>query len=182
MKCALCNGNINHKQEAYPFRSKALGIVLIPGASFQQCDHCGDKTFSPSESQRLFDYVSRKEREVIEKLPIRDFVSAGEAAVILGISKQAFSKNPKIKRGFIYSVRIGDRKYFSKKSVLQFKETNDGRYSLSWGKVPLFKGGAKRKKTTEATWGCVINKDTSLLLSSPNYSDENNDDAYATSA
>ena len=49
---------------------------------------------------------------------------------MLDITKQAFSKNPKIKNGFIFSVKVGSRKYYHSKSVEQFKLKGDGRFTL----------------------------------------------------
>ena len=50
-------------------------------------------------------------------MPIGNFIATNEAASILGVTKQAFSKNPKIKRGLIYCKKMGARKFFLKKSV-----------------------------------------------------------------
>jgi hypothetical protein len=49
---------------------------------------------------------------------------------LLGITKRAFNKNPRIVRGFILSVEKDGKKYYLKKSVEQFKLSNDGRISL----------------------------------------------------
>ncbi|MFC1513015.1 hypothetical protein ACFL5J_01045 [Thermodesulfobacteriota bacterium] len=130
MKCALCNGKISKKRDFFAFESKTLGHVLIPDVSFEECLSCGDKLLSPGASDKVIDYVRQKEKEVIHRLPLEDFVTATEASEILGISKQAFSKNPKIKRGLIYFAEKGKSKFYLKKSVEIFKEKGNGKFLL----------------------------------------------------
>lgn len=131
MRCALCNGNIVNKTGDLPFESKTLGRLSIPDISFEECQSCGDKLLSPQDSDKVVKYVRQKEQEAIENMPIGDFIPANEAAKMLGITKQAFSKRPKIKRGLIFSVAKGTRKLFLKKSVELFKKKGNGKFLLS---------------------------------------------------
>lgn len=130
MKCAICNGEMATITNGYCFRSKIIGDVFIPNVEYQECLPCGEKLFTPESSAFILDYVKQKEREAIGQLPADDFITASEAIAILGITKQAFSKNPKIKRGFVYCIIKGNRKWYHKKSVELFGENKDGRFSI----------------------------------------------------
>jgi len=81
-------------------------------------------------SQKVAKHVLEKQREAIASLSIGEFITSKEAAEILKVSKQAFSKNSKIKRGFIYSVKIGNRNLYHSRSVSLFGERGDGRFPL----------------------------------------------------
>lgn len=130
MDCALCDGKLISKTGVIEFTSKTLGTVFVPGIRHQVCKQCGDILIAIEESARIIDHVKTKEQRAIERLPISEFISLNEASARLGITKQAFSKNPKIKNGLIYSVKIGGRRYYSKKSVDTFKSNGDGRYPI----------------------------------------------------
>jgi hypothetical protein len=131
MKCALCNKQLVEKKESIEFDSQSLGKISVPNLKFLECEGCGDKLLSTKEANKAALYITRKESELINRLPIGEFVSANEAAALLGITKQAFSKHPKIKRGFIYFTQIGDRKFYHKKSVELFKEKGNGKFILT---------------------------------------------------
>lgn len=131
MKCEMCNGKLSKVKEELEFSTPALGKLLIPNVTFFKCNECGEKLLTPEISNKVTDYVKTKEQEAINSLPIGEFISLNEAAEILGVTKQAFSKNPKIKRGWIYSTHIGERKYYYLKSVEFFKKKKDGRIPLS---------------------------------------------------
>jgi len=62
--------------------------------------------------------------------PFNEFISTKDAAVLLGITKRAFRKNSRIIRGFILSAEKDGRKYYLKRSVEQFKLSDDGRINL----------------------------------------------------
>ncbi len=130
MKCALCNGKLVKKIAPIEFNSKAIGKVSVPNLEFFECENCADKILTSKESDKAVDLIAEKERKAISNLPIRDFITANEASKILGITKQAFSKHPKIKRGLIYFVKIGNRKYYNRKSVELFKKKNNGKFLL----------------------------------------------------
>ena len=131
MKCGLCNNELILKKGDVEFDSRSLGRVLVPNLKFYECETCGDKLLSPKESDKAIDYIANRENQLIKKLPIGEFLTANEAAKILKITKQAFSKHPKIKRGLIYSINIGNRKYYHEKSVSLFKEIKNGKFQLT---------------------------------------------------
>lgn len=152
MNCDLCNGTVQEKTGAYPFKSKTLGKVIVPNITFLECQECGDRAVPYKGAVALHKHITIREREEIKKLPASGLITAGEAAELLGVTKQAFSKNPKIKHGFIYYVTIGNRKAYFKKSVQLFKESGDGRFQIktSWGKLLLLIGDKRKKKS----YGC----------------------------
>jgi len=138
MKCALCNNKLIHQTGTVEFKSRSLGNISVPDLEYMECKSCGDKLLSPEMSDRMIDFIAGKERAMINTLPVGEFVTLNEASAILGISKQAFSKHPKIKRGFIYSVNIGGRKLYHRRSASQFKLTGDGRFQLTgWTEATL---------------------------------------------
>ena len=130
MECALCNGKLTDKYDTIEFESKTIGQIFVPNIRQTVCEECGDILLTPRESERIISYVKHREKTAIGRLPVSEFASLNEAAKILGVTKQAFSKNPRIKAGLIYSVSIGGRRYYNRKSVEQFMETGNGRYLL----------------------------------------------------
>ena len=130
MKCKLCDGNVTSKTGEIIFDSTVLGKVTIPKLSFTECANCGDRLLTLIESEKAIDYLAEKETVAIKSIPIGNFISANEAAKILQITKQAFSKHSAIKRGLIYNVEIDGRKLYDKNSVLQFKRNGNGKYIL----------------------------------------------------
>ncbi len=133
MKCDLCNGEITTIIGSVNFKSKMLGTVSVPAIKHSKCMNCGEILIDYSESKKAHAYIIKREIETLKSLPIGDFISANIAADILGITKQAFSKHSRIKRGFIYSVTQDDgKKRYYKKSVEEFKRTGkDGRLALN---------------------------------------------------
>ena len=130
MKCALCNNELTHQTGVVEFESRSLGNISVPNLEYMGCKGCGDRLLSPEMGDKAVDFIAEKEQEAINTLPIGEFATLNEASAILGISKQAFSKHPKIKRGFIYSVNMGDRKLYHRLSASLFKKTGDGRFQL----------------------------------------------------
>lgn len=185
MNCALCNGETIEKTGEHQFKSKVLGTIYVPHITFEECTECKNKIFSLEQSLVLLDYVREKEQKAIEKLPISGWISAAEAASILEMTRQGLNKNKKIKRGFIYSVKLGNSTVYNKKSVLQFKETNnkDGRFELarSWGSIqPIFV--RKKRKTKQNTWSNTIESQNFNLFNKHTVSDHNNENSYTNFA
>lgn len=151
MRCAICDGKIIDKKATIKFDSSALGEVQVPDIKHKACLTCGEVLLSPSVGEKVIDYVKKKEVIAIGQLPVSDFVSLNEAAKILGVTKQAFSKNPRIKNGLIYSVIIDGRRYYSKKSIEKFKETGNGRYLIRKRESDRYKK-IKAIELLEKTW------------------------------
>lgn len=131
MKCALCNGTVKIIHEQFEFESKIAGKIIVPNVEYEECATCHDRIISTNEYDKIVDFVRKKEKYLINQQPISAFISAQEAAKILGMSKQAFSKNSRIKRGFIISTKIDNRSYYLKKSVHKYLENRqDGRFLI----------------------------------------------------
>lgn len=131
MRCDICNGTKCKVIGSISFRSRPLGEILVPGIEHTKCCNCGDISIGYNETKKINKYILEKENEAISSLPIKHFISQNEAAEILNVSKQAFSKNSRIQRGFIYSVTIDNKKLYYKKSVEEFKRSGkDGRINI----------------------------------------------------
>lgn len=131
MQCTVCGAIIEKIVRDYQILDDVVGSFGIPHAELWECSECGHVLYPAETATRIS--VARKKRidEFIRRHPIGNFVSAREAASMIGHSKQAFSKNQKIKNGFIYGTEVDKRKLFLCSSVFAFKETGDGRHSLS---------------------------------------------------
>ena len=150
LKCEYCGGAIIKTRDKLKFKSKALGDVLVPDIEQSKCAKCNDVLISLDEADKVAKYIKDKEHQTIKLLPFDDMISLNAAAKILGITKQAFSKNSRIKRGFIYSATKDNKKYYYKKSVEAFKITGDGRISIM----------TKNEVNTEAYFKVFVVKDS----------------------
>jgi hypothetical protein len=131
MNCSLCNGKIEVRTGDYPVSSKMMGEVSIFGVQYELCLSCGDMTTSYEEGKIVSSKLRALEQRALGKLSFDDYITLNEAAAILDMSKQAFSKNSRIGRGFIYSVEKAGRKFYLRESVLAFKGQGDGRISIN---------------------------------------------------
>ena len=131
MNCSLCNAETTRKTEDHLCRSKILGDVLVPLVEVESCMSCGASKLSTEAEGKISDYLKMLEKDAINSLPADILISAGQAAAILGVSKQAFSKNPKIKKGFVYFTYVGTKKFYFKSSVQLFKTSGDGRFPIT---------------------------------------------------
>ena len=131
MNCSLCNAETTRKTEDHLYRSKIIGDVLVPLVEVESCMSCGASKLSTEAERKVSDYLKMLEKNTINSLPANNLVSAGQAAAILGVSKQAFSKNPKIKKGFVYFIYVGTKKFYFKSSVELFKTSGDGRFPIT---------------------------------------------------
>jgi hypothetical protein len=131
MNCSFCNAKTRNRKEDYFHKSKIIGEVLVPAIEFKECQGCGEVTLSPEAKNEVKIYVAEQELNAISTLPVNDLISAGQAANILGVTKQAFSKNSKFKKGFVYSIMIGAKKAYFRSSIDIFKRTGDGRFPIT---------------------------------------------------
>ena len=131
MNCPHCNAETIRKTEDYPCESKIIGDVFVPLVEVETCLSCGAVQFSKEEERRVAEYLEMLEKNAIISLPADNLISAGQAAGILGVSKQAFSKNPKIKKGFVYFTFVGTKKVYFRSSVELFKSRGDGRFPIT---------------------------------------------------
>jgi hypothetical protein len=130
MKCYECGGEYIDKTDDLELSNWIIGKFVLKNANFQRCRNCGDLLL-PSETAVTADTEEQRLlKEHLESLPVADYISAAEAAVILGITKQALHKHRRIKNGFVFSINHGGRTEYLRKSVELFKETEDGRFPL----------------------------------------------------
>lgn len=131
MNCSVCDSKTRLIFAEYPSDSSMLGQILVPGTELVECFGCGSRSLSSASANEISSYIGKLEECAITSLPASDFITAGQAAAILGVSKQAFSKNPKIKKGLVYYLTIGAKRYYLKSSVELFKAKGDGRFRLT---------------------------------------------------
>lgn len=131
MSCEICGGKLVLMVGFYPFSSKVVGQISVPNVKYTKCQNCHDILIDFDQSVIMTEYIKEQERKAITSIPIRDFISLNQAADLLGVTKQAFSKNERIKRGFVYSVETDGRVLYYRKSVEEFKKSGDGRVRVS---------------------------------------------------
>jgi len=130
MRCYQCGGRYIAKHESLEFTDNYIGPFTVETAEYFECDKCSDYLFSPETSKRIEKARRLALEKKLQSLPITDFVTAAEAATILGISRQALHKHRRIRRGFIFQTQLSDKTVYLRKSVDLFKETGDGRFQL----------------------------------------------------
>ncbi len=131
MRCLNCGGRFGNQRGSLKIDNKIIGPFSVNDVEYDKCYDCGRLCY-PAETAKIIEEKREKIRLArIGKLPVSEFISAIEAANILGISKQAFNKHRRVKRGFIYSFESNGRRIYHKKSVELFKETEDGRFPLN---------------------------------------------------
>jgi hypothetical protein len=131
MKCYQCGGEYQEKRGRLQLKDKWIGAYAVDAVHYYECDTCGDLLLPP-ETTKIFE--SRREEILnswIEGQPLDSFLSAAQTATLLGISRQALHKHIRIRRGFIYQTKFYRRIVYLRKSVLLFKKTGDGRFSLT---------------------------------------------------
>ncbi len=130
MTCYDCGNTYIKHNGLLSLSNKRIGSYDIHIDEYYKCEGCGSILFPKEAVIKIILKEDEIYNNLIRKLPVDEFIMPIEAANILGISKQAFHKNKRIKRGFIYFVVIDGRKLYSKKSVIMFREKNDGRFDL----------------------------------------------------
>lgn len=170
MKCTSCNTETICEAVDYPCNNKIIGNVIVPLVHVEKCPNCGRLMLSEEAEIAVSHYLQLRERDTIASLPADDLISAGQAAEILGVTKQAFSKSPKIKKGFVYFTYVGTKKFFFRSSLKLFKTTGDGRFPITKWKSSVDSGHIAICDTVESRWQQI------------RYSIENADDAAYTSS
>lgn len=131
MICELCGGQLENMSGPVLTNDKVVGAFSVELAEYFECNTCGEHLY-PFEAALKIDMCRRElTEEILSTYPISEFVSSTEAAGLLGISRQAFHKNKKIRRGFIHRVELDDKWLYLRKSVIAFGEEGDGRISIA---------------------------------------------------
>ena len=131
MRCLKCGGELTKERGSLVINRDFIGSFTIDNVNYKKCSDCGSIRF-PAATAKAIEAKELKIREaLIGKLPVNEFIGATAAAEILGISRQAIHKHARIRRGFIYSIRIDNKIFYNRKSVQLYKEKGDGRFRLS---------------------------------------------------
>ena len=130
MKCLECGNEVTVGRGILRLLDEIAGMLILENAEFAVCERCGTRVYSGRTASRIGEKRKRMIAQQLRQLPVGQFVTARQAASILGISKQAFSKNRRITAGFVYSTQLGKRSVYLRSSVEMFGETGDGRFSL----------------------------------------------------
>lgn len=131
MRCHVCKSTYQVRKGTLRLPDDDLGLLVVPDVEYFICPGCGDLMFPLATAKEVGDARDRMISELLRARPANEFISTTDAAAILGISRQALQRHRRIRRGFIYQLREGGRTLYLKDSVRQFKETGDGRISLS---------------------------------------------------
>ena len=152
MNCPSCKTETISKALDYQCNNRIIGDVIVPQVEVEQCPNCGELILSEEAEAAVSHYLKTREKEAIASLPAEDLISAGQAAAMLGVTKQAFSKNPKIKKGFVYFVYVGTKKFFFRTSVTLYKTMGDGRFPITKWKSSMDSGRIASCDTADRRW------------------------------
>ena len=125
MKCPNCGKDLRKEIGDIEIADPRVGVLRIQQAEYWECSGCGTKLYTPATAVRIDEERRNMREELIKKRPIGEFITLTGAAHLLGVSKQAVHKNRKL-----YSVKLGRKPVYLKKSVIKYKETQDGRFPL----------------------------------------------------
>jgi hypothetical protein len=131
MRCYDCGGTYIEHFGSLSLHDDYIGNYKVSDVQYFKCENCNQLLFPKDTAIKIESVENDIKYKLIGQLPVRDFVSANAAAGLLGISKQAFNKNRRIRNGFIYSVSLEGKKLYNKKSLLLFNKKGDGRFNLS---------------------------------------------------
>lgn len=131
MRCLECGSTYTKHTGSVTLYDSFIGNYHVFDVEYYKCDSCKNLLF-PKETAIKIEKAEQERREyLIKRLPLVEFIFASEAAEILNISRQALHKHRRIRLGFIYSITFGGKKVYHKKSVILFKEQDDGRFPLT---------------------------------------------------
>lgn len=130
MLCEDCGGTFKACKGSLKLADISLGAFTIDNVEYSRCDKCGELLLPLDTIRKAEEKRTHTLRSMLLSQPIGDFISAADAAQLLGISRQALHQNRRIRRGFIYQTRISGKTVYLRKSVLLFKSTRDGRFLL----------------------------------------------------
>lgn len=130
MNCYQCGGVYEAKSDSLEIFDFYVGKIEVRGIAYYQCRDCRDILYTEEMSRAIETEKNSRIHELLNQLPLGDFVSSTEAASILGISRQALHKNRRINHGFIHQTKFAGVTVYLRRSVLRFKKTGDGRFPL----------------------------------------------------
>ena len=137
MRCTKCGEELAPKTSLYSFEDEYLGTISVVLNDSHECEGCGEIFLSLEDAECIEKAQEEALEELLQSRPISNYFTQKETAEILGISKQAVSKNRRIRRGFIFQTEFDGRKMYLKDSVYLYKENGDGRFLLVQGEKPV---------------------------------------------
>jgi hypothetical protein len=145
MRCLECSGFFVSKRGDLAMSDDILGDFIVPDVEYELCEGCGEQMFSPATLEAIENVEEERKNKLLLQKPLGEFIPATKVAEILGCTRQAVHKHNRIRRGFIHFVKFNGQYYYHKKSVEMYKDTGDGRFSLSESKSePIFKNVWKK--------------------------------------
>ena len=130
MTCLECGGSYKDKFGHLELTDKYIGAFEVENIQYLKCTQCNDLLFPTATAEK----ITKKKKEILDQLvkahPIDAFMSASETADFLEISRQALHKHRRIKRGFIFQTRLGEKTWYLRDSVQLYRKKEDGRYPL----------------------------------------------------
>lgn len=133
-----CGGSYIESADIFTLDDPIVGNITISGIKYYSCDKCKSVLFSIEMSKAIEKAINERKQELINNLPVQDFISAKETSELLGISRQALHKNRRVNNGFIHQTRFGENVVYVRQSVIQYRRTGDGRYPLSANNKKLY--------------------------------------------
>ena len=130
MKCTGCNQNFIHKKGSIALIDKFIGDYIVNSTEYLECPHCRKKMYKKQTIKKIETQKLKIKDKLLRKLSINEYIGATSAANILGVSRQALHKHPKIRRGFIFRILLEKKFLYNRKSVELYKIKGDGRFSL----------------------------------------------------
>ena len=130
MRCHSCGGSYAEVHGPLVLRDKCVGEYRVGVEKYLRCDGCGDALLSVEVAEQADRERREKLTELLQSRPLAAFVTAAEAVAILGVSRQAFHKNRRIRKGLIHQTQLGGLAVYLRESVERYKETGDGRLPL----------------------------------------------------
>jgi hypothetical protein len=131
MKCYKCGDEFREIHGDYEITGDYIGKFIVHDIDYLKCGKCNAILLSPPAVKK----IDAAENEILQLLlqvqPIKHFITATEAALILKTSRQALHKHKRIRRGFIFQTTFGGKRVYLRKSVELFKEKGDGRFPLT---------------------------------------------------
>lgn len=130
MKCRTCKrADYAEHTGVLNVERPGLGTFPVPAVDWEECPHCGCRLLPLATLAAIDAAADRLRTDILMRQPVSAFIPEKEAARLLGVTKAAIQKSRKA-RNLIYSIdRFGHRE-FHRRSVIAFKKTGDGRFSL----------------------------------------------------
>jgi len=131
MKCCECGNEYKDVQNArLRVDDKLVGTFYVDNVSYKECTGCKSRLFSPENAEKREHGRRKALEDILQSMPLKSFISVAETIKLLGVTRQAFHKNRRISRGFIYQTKSCGRKVYLIQSVQRYLEKEDGRFTL----------------------------------------------------